>query len=139
MWTKYREISLILIFALLIRLVLFLFLEPWNSYVINSSFFLVPDTKEYQNLALGLLNNHNFNDYNYFRTPGYPLLIAFFYSIFGIKPWIIILFQILISLISIFVTYLLANEMFNKKITHNNFSCRYNFNSTLFIIRFQSL
>jgi len=116
MWTKYREISLILIFALLIRLVLFLFLEPWNSYVINSSFFLVPDTKEYQNLALGLLNNHNFNDYNYFRTPGYPLLIAFFYSIFGIKPWIIILFQILISLISIFVTYLLANEMFNKKI-----------------------
>jgi 4-amino-4-deoxy-L-arabinose transferase-like glycosyltransferase len=122
----------ILLFALLTRLTLFTILKPWDERVVSNQ-LLVSDAASYQFLALNLLNTGTFkgdsynkyradpgslyfiyNNYDTYRTPLYTLFLAGIYFIFGPQEYVAILFQIIISLVSIFVLYKLSISLFHS-------------------------
>ena len=97
----------ILILALLLRLALILsvqgHLERANE----------PDTPTYTGPALTLIHGQGFIDDPH-RTPIYPLFIAFFYWLFGEQSLPIILAQILLSVLTIYMTYLIGKEVLSE-------------------------
>ena len=48
------------------------------------------------------------------RTPGYPLFIALFYFLFGVKFWPVYLAQTLLDVFTVFLVYSLAREVFKS-------------------------
>jgi len=85
---------------------------------LNSKSYLSPDSYEYLKLGKNFFKsyihtNDDFLALSMLRTPGYPLLI----SIIGSnKIWMVIIFQILMSLLISIVIYFIANYLFGKKI-----------------------
>ena len=85
---------------------------------LNSKSYLSPDSYEYLKLGKNFFKsyihtNDNFLALSMLRTPGYPLLI----SIIGHnRIWMVIIFQILISLVISLVVYFMAKNLFGKKI-----------------------
>ncbi|MCK4352010.1 glycosyltransferase family 39 protein [candidate division WOR-3 bacterium] len=69
-------------------------------------FIPVTDSFEYETLAKSFVERGTFpSKLSIIRTPGYPLFIAFFYKIFGEKPHIVVLFQILFTSLLIPLIY----------------------------------
>ena len=66
-----------------------------------------PDTMTYIDPALKLLHGQGFIDDPH-RTPVYPLFIAIFYRLFGEGPLPLILAQILLSVLTVYMTYLIG-------------------------------
>jgi 4-amino-4-deoxy-L-arabinose transferase-like glycosyltransferase len=97
----------ILILALILRLALIVsvqgHLERANE----------PDTSSYTTPALKLLHGEGFINDGY-RTPVYPLFIALFYGLFGERPLPIIFAQILLSILTVYMTYLLGKELLSE-------------------------
>jgi len=105
---------------------MFCYVAPWNKDVVANK-ILVSDSKQYHDVACNVVkygtfappkdtNNVNklttyqmtglaFRYGDTLRTPGYILFLAAIYKLFGINTWAAILFQIVVSLISIFITY----------------------------------
>src|ERR1035441_7503909 len=101
----------IVLLGLALRLILFLYISPWNKTVEKEK-IVVSDSWQYQTMAENLLNHHtfappsdtfhvaNYSDYKLtgylflhadsYREPGYPLFMAIIYSIFGVKPYMVI-------------------------------------------------
>lgn len=50
------------------------------------------------------------------RTPGYPLLLAVTYAVFGERPAAVIAVQVLLSLVTIVLVYRLAAELWNPRV-----------------------
>jgi 4-amino-4-deoxy-L-arabinose transferase-like glycosyltransferase len=75
------------------------------------------DSQEYKALALNIVNHHRFSwdsEPATFRTPGYPLFIAGIYSLFGVKDWVVMLFQAFLSVATIYLVYLIARSSFGE-------------------------
>jgi 4-amino-4-deoxy-L-arabinose transferase-like glycosyltransferase len=72
-----------------------------------------PDTPTYIDPALRLLRGEGFIDDSH-RTPVYPLFIAFIYRLFGEGPLPIILAQILLSGLTVFMTYLIGKVLLSE-------------------------
>ena len=75
----------------------------------------VRDTATYTEPALKLLKGEGFIS-DGFRTPVYPLFIAFFYWLFGKQSLPIILAQIFLSIATIYMTYLLGKKLLTNPI-----------------------
>ncbi len=106
--------------ALSLRLVLFFIVGPWKVEVLNERIFMT-DAHGYNRIALNLLEHHIFSSKNSppyvpntVRTPAYPYLLAAMYAIFGYKPYIVILFQLVISSIICILIYQLGKILFNE-------------------------
>ena len=122
-----KAIILIAALGLLLRIGFFIVVQPWNEQVLRET-ILVGDPDGYHNMALSLINSGSFSYQKYMpfeqikadvsaeRTPGYPLFVSFVYFLFGVKPWLVILCQLLINVGSLILIYILAIKVFDKKI-----------------------
>jgi len=122
-----KTIILIAGFALLLRLGFFMVVQPWDKQVLQET-ILVGDPDGYHNMALSIINSGSFSYHKYMpfekikadvsaeRTPGYPLFVSFVYFLFGVRPWLVILFQLLVNVGSLILIYVLAKKVFEKKI-----------------------
>jgi 4-amino-4-deoxy-L-arabinose transferase-like glycosyltransferase len=109
----------ILLICFIFRLLFFLAVKPWDTE--TTSKLLDKDALEYNQLATTIIHHHHFADQdngppNSFRTPGYPIYLAFIYFIFGEIPWIILFSQIFIDTLSCYFLYLLFYRIFSLKI-----------------------
>ncbi len=122
-----KSIILIAGFALLLRIGFFIGVQPWDEQVSQET-ILVGDSDGYHNMALSIINSGSFSYHKYMpfekikgdvsaeRTPGYPLFVSFVYFLFGVRPWLVILFQLLVNVGSLILIYVLAKKVFEKKI-----------------------
>jgi len=114
---EHKILVLILFLSLIIRLSFYFYVTPWDSFV-EEKIILYDDPYEYHSLALNLINHGEYTSGNKsseaLRTPLYPFFIFVIYYIFGIKPFVVIIFQILIELLSIFLIFLIIKKIFNK-------------------------
>jgi 4-amino-4-deoxy-L-arabinose transferase-like glycosyltransferase len=144
MLSKIR-IAHVLLLAFLLRLLFFVIHQPWNP-IIEETQVLQGDATGYHYLAQCILQHFSFCD-NTFRTPGYPAFIAFFYFLFGIKPWVVLAAQIFLNVFSVWMLYRLTEIVFNKKIAliaafllaidpHQILFCHFLFADTLFATLF---
>jgi len=109
-----RVLVFICVLSFLIRLSFFIALQPWSEKIVEGK-VLVGDSSGYHMFALDILNTHSFANFDTFRTPGYPLLLAFVYSLLGIKPWIVLLLQIFMEVGLVIIVYLLSKAIFNSE------------------------
>ena len=100
-----------------IRLILF------NFSLKNQETFLSNDTYSYNSTALAWLQTGSFSislDYldtpETLRTPGYPFFLAIIYKSFGDGFRSVVLIQIFLSLLSIYLIYIIGTIIYNKKI-----------------------
>jgi len=112
---KTRGLLLILLLAFVIRIGFFVSLQPWNKEVVDKA-IIVSDGIGYHHLALSLLSKKSFEDFDAFRTPGYPLFVALMYGISAGSVWFVLLIQIFLNLISVLLVYKIALTLFSRKI-----------------------
>ncbi len=110
-----KGLLLIILLAFIIRMGFFISLKPWNNEVINNM-ILVSDASGYHQLALSVLYKKSFEDFDAYRTPGYPVFVALIYSISSGSVWFVIIIQILLNLISVVLVYKIAAAIFPRKI-----------------------
>ncbi len=109
-----KKLVAILSFAFVLRVIFFLAAHPWTDDMQRR--IIRSDAIGYQELALNILDKCEFKldgERNSFRTPGYPLFIAGIYGIFGAKPYIVLIFQILLNILSIYLLYSIVEKLFN--------------------------
>ncbi len=117
----HKRLILIFSIALSLRLLLFFSVGSWNDEIVEKRIF-VGDATGYHNLAVNLLENKSFfisKNPPYVpeikRTPIYPFLLALIYFIFGIKPYAVIFFQLIIGSLNCVLTYKIGEIIFDKK------------------------
>ena len=98
-----------LFITFLLRILLFIVVQPWDVTVQNN-IVLYDDPIEYHNLAVNLLEHSKYSESldspsNALRTPLYPFFMMIIYFLFGVKPFIVIIFQIFIDCISAWILY----------------------------------
>jgi 4-amino-4-deoxy-L-arabinose transferase-like glycosyltransferase len=93
----------------------FMSLRPWDKEVINKT-ILIYDAGGYNNMALGLLSEKSFNSISSVRTPIYPIFLAACHLVSGKTIWFALLVQIVVNLLTIFITYKITLEFFSKRI-----------------------
>lgn len=99
-----QSILYILLLALIIRLIFFLVLRPWDSEVMLKT-VMVPDALGYDELAKSLIADHSFKHFDSFRTPGYPVFLSLFYWLLPGKIWTVLLVQTLISTFTVYIVF----------------------------------
>lgn len=89
----------------------------------NKDFPWHPDSYGYVNIASNMLKHHAFANGKYpmlepetFRTPGYPLLIAVIYGIFGESYIWILVIQILVATSTVYFAYLIGKIIANHRV-----------------------
>lgn len=110
----------ILVTCLFTRLLLFTISRPWVPSNAEEV-ILQYDAVGYHALALTLIHHAQFaleegGEPEALRTPGYPLYIGFLYTIFGEKPWIVLLSQILLDGISCLLLFALVEQALSSEI-----------------------
>ncbi len=73
-----------------------------------------PDTVTYIEPALRLLHGDGFIDDGH-RTPIYPLFIAIIYKVFGEKDLPVIVAQIILSVATVYFTFLIGKKLFSER------------------------
>jgi len=118
--TVYRNRTLlfIILLGILIRFVVFFVYKPWNDEVVKQIVLVAGDAPNYHKLALNILETGNYPENTFLSakiTPFYPYFIAFIYSCFGIKPWVVIFFQIILNLLSLIVIFKICSIFFDRQ------------------------
>jgi len=111
-----KPICLLLIAGLALRIILYFAFSPFNHLDEVLRF----DAQGYHKLAIQLMNTGSFlipdSDLDTFRTPGYPYFMYLIYSLFGVKPHMVMIVQMFINLASVYVIYLIGKNLFNEKV-----------------------
>ena len=112
-----KKIFILILLVSIVRLTLF------NFSLKNQETFLSNDTYSYNSTALVWLQTGSFSlslDYldipETLRTPGYPFFLAIIYKIFGVGYSSVVLIQLFLSLLSIYLIYIVGTIIYNKKI-----------------------
>lgn len=100
--SRYIDIKKILSLAILLRLIFFFHFGPWNEDVISTK-VMTGDAIGYHNYALNLLSGDFNNDTKV--LPGFPIYLAAIYTIFGVNPWVVMIFNIFLNVLSIYFFY----------------------------------
>ncbi len=112
-YLKDKKLAGLLLFTFLVRLVVFLIFQPWNEAVIQKDIYIY-DAVGYNILAKCIAFDFSFcNDT--FRTPVYPAFVAVFYAIFGVKPWIVLLAQVILYVISAWLLFKISLRLFHRR------------------------
>ena len=96
-----KRLLSILLLCFSLRAALLLAVRPWKPDVMEKVVFRA-DARGYHQLGVSLAVNHQFNyqkdgKRESLRTPVYPMLVALMYSIFGVHPWSVLVFQALLD------------------------------------------
>ena len=115
-----KYVVIVLTVCIGVRLIFFGLVQPWNPQV-EEQVILVDDAKGYHQLATTLIEDHRFalsgtDPPNAKRTPGYPLFIASAYSLFGPRPWTVLLVQILVDTLSCLLLLLTLARLFGQRV-----------------------
>jgi 4-amino-4-deoxy-L-arabinose transferase-like glycosyltransferase len=113
-----NRLLFIILLATVLRIIPFIIYEPWKNKVVEDN-ILVSDAREYHELALYILDTGSYPKYTFIstrRTPAYPWFLAFVYSLTGINPYIVLLLQVLLNLVSLILVYKIATLFFDNKI-----------------------
>ena len=115
-----RSYILLFLLSFVLRFAYFLMIAPWEQKVQNE-WILRSDALEYHSLANCIVQDHRFAIHTEekvtgLRSPGYPLFLASFYSIFGSKPWIPIFVQLIIDSLSCLLLLNLAERISTPRI-----------------------
>jgi 4-amino-4-deoxy-L-arabinose transferase-like glycosyltransferase len=105
-----RGLVLVLALAIAIRLAFFLVARPWDEAVVASR-VVTGDSIEYNGIASNILRDFDFRSSYEWRCPGYPAFLAAIYGIFGIKPWLVVLVQLLLGVASVALVYAVGMEI----------------------------
>lgn len=117
-----KNLIIIFVFALIIRLLFFSFEKPWDESILyNKIIKMGTDQRGYHQLAVNLLE---YNQLTFkkgtpptaLRTPAYPVFIASIYYIFGNQPWVVILFQIFLDSLSAVIIFLTLRRLVDVKV-----------------------
>lgn len=113
-------LSAIVIFTicLLIRLLFFVAVKPWDP-VVTDELVLQTDAVGYHRLAVNLLEHHRYaydGELDAIRTPLYPLFVSFHYAVFGPRPWIVLLSQILLNTATCILLFVMIRRLLNSKV-----------------------
>ena len=110
---KDNYIWLILVLALVLRLGAFFSFQPWED-MIENEYVLHADANLYHDFALKIKDlQYPFSDR---VSPGFPFFIAMIYYAFGVKPWLVLLFNIIFNMLCIYSAFQLAKIMFGDRI-----------------------
>jgi 4-amino-4-deoxy-L-arabinose transferase-like glycosyltransferase len=110
---KDKKLTGILLFALCIRLLVFIIFQPWQESVLRHNVFIY-DAIGYDILAKCMAFDFSFCD-DTFRTPAFPAFAAVFYFLFGPKPWIVLLVQVILNVVSALLLFRISNRLFSAK------------------------
>lgn len=112
-----KPLFLVLAVALLLRLSLTFLAAP------HPDRFIRHDAIGYDQLARNLVSGHGFSRSSAppyapdnLRTPVYPGTVALFYLVFGHRPHLILYFQTLLSLLTVFLIYRTGKLLFGHEI-----------------------
>lgn len=121
MTNEHKRWVIVFLVALGLRLILFIAIGPWKDEVFESR--VLSEDKVYHHIAINIIENHIFSssesspyDPNTLRTPLYPSFLALTYVIFGYRPYIAILFQLIMGAITSVLTYKIGRIFFHEKI-----------------------
>ena len=111
----YNNKIIILVFVFFIVKIIYCIMFGWNEIPEYS------DGISYNNYANEILKSDSWINskdfYGDFRPPGYPLFLAFVYSIFGTNNFIAVyVIQCLLNVVSIVYIYMLALKLIDKKV-----------------------
>lgn len=117
---KTRYVAILLFVCVGLRMILFGIFQPWTPEI-ETKRVLQSDALGYHKLATTLIENHRFaysstEKPNSLRTPLYPMFIAAIYSLVGVKPWIVLLAQILIDSLSCFLLLVSLSRLFSRRV-----------------------
>ena len=125
-----KKLLLIIFLALALRFSVFPFVAPHKERM-----FTMLDSYEYDGMAMSLVENHRFyqsepafyfpsryriplfevrTPTDAFRAPVYPLFLAGIYSVFGHKPNVAIIFQLILSSLTCILVYYIG-EVFIRR------------------------
>ena len=105
----------LLLLAFVVRLLFFFIAQPWDDDY-TQNIILYKDAKAYHEIAVGLLDNQPIPDLHTTRTPIFPSFIAAIYFISGINPWAVMLIHIILSVVNVWILFLLARILFNSTV-----------------------
>ena len=105
MKTESKKLFVILLIAFILRISLVLFNLPDLATAESD------DTVTYFDFAYAIMQGHLWDGVSAHRTPGYPLYLAMVQQ----NVLFAILGQIVFSLVSVWLTYLLAQKLFNER------------------------
>lgn len=97
------------------RLSFFIILQPWNEDVIENK-IMIGDSIGYQARAENIINSRGISSLDPWWTPGYVFFLTIIYFIFGVKPWIALLAQIILDAGTAILVYFMAREIFKSEI-----------------------
>ncbi|MEW6481838.1 MAG: glycosyltransferase family 39 protein [bacterium] len=107
-------VSLLLLVALIFRLIYLSSLKANDPSFYNPP--LGTDMLTYDNYAKQILDGTFSNKGPYYYGPLYFYFLALIYKIFGIDPYFPRLIQMILGVLTSFLTYLIAKKVFNKPI-----------------------
>jgi len=115
-----RSIIIILALCVITRIVFFGFVHPWTPEK-ETNVVLKDDARGYHKLARMLIEQGRFavnitDGPNAVRTPLYPLFIVAMYKVFGYKPWIVIVFQIMLDVLACLLLFLAVYRIFDRRV-----------------------
>ncbi|KKP24460.1 MAG: hypothetical protein SZ59_C0002G0306 [candidate division TM6 bacterium GW2011_GWF2_28_16] len=109
------NIIILILLGLTLRVILF------NLYTKHNNYKIPIDSNQYNEIASKLAEKGNFlnadNTPNFFRLPGYPIFMAVIYKIFGKNQTTMLFIQIIISLLIIYLAFILSNQIFHNTLT----------------------
>jgi len=117
---RVRHVVIVVLVCMVVRIMFFIIVQPWQPEV-EKNVILQDDPSGYHRLATTLVNNHRFAvsetaALNTNRTPLYPAFIAINYWLFGERPWVVILSQILINSLTCLVLLFTLTRIFRPKV-----------------------
>ena len=109
-WIEHKYLLVILAVGALFRVIYDIDLAGsifWGNHLL--------DSQAYQTWALDILNGVKM-DAPFFRAPLYPYTIALLYQWFGVSPWPVVVFQNILGLLTVVVTYRFAEKLIGTRL-----------------------
>lgn len=109
-----RRLAWLFAAAFTARFLIFLLFEPWAAQTV-AEHVIIDDAAQYHRLAQCIAQEWTFCG-DAFRTPGYPFYIAVFYALFGEEPWLVLLSQICLDLLSMWLIVRIGELLFSARV-----------------------
>ncbi len=118
--TRRKCLIIIILVSLILRLGIFLLTAPWDDGVWKRM-SITKDQGHHYELAirimtLGTLSSSDEPKPNSYRTPGYALFTAGVFSIAGIRPWVVMLFQCFLDTGTAVLIFLTVGLIFSQPV-----------------------